>query len=51
MTTHLSLTIDKTINIKAFVILPLNICIFILNINGPFRAKILHKEKSMRVLH
>jgi hypothetical protein len=34
----------------AFVTLPLNLCILILNINGPIRAKILHNKRNKRVL-
>jgi hypothetical protein len=36
--------------LKAFVILPLNMCILILNINGPIRAKILLNKRNKRVL-
>jgi hypothetical protein len=37
-------------NIKSVRNTPLNMCILILNINGPIRAKILHNKRNKRVL-
>jgi hypothetical protein len=50
MTTHLSHIRYKQWMLKAFVILPFNMCILILNINGPIRANILHNKRNKRVL-
>jgi hypothetical protein len=43
---HLSLTRDNQRIIKTFCNTPLNMCILILNINGPLRAKFCTKGKA-----